>query len=99
MTENLISIDKNRYEAMQAEIILLRNCIANRPQSNCLTKLKLKQNERLLDGIAKASNCLLTIENYEQSMNTALAALGNAAIVDRIYIFENHCHPTTGETL
>jgi len=42
---------------------------------------------------------LLTIEDYEQSINAALAALGNAVIVDRIYIFENHPHPNTGEML
>ena len=99
MTNNLISIDKNVYEAMQAEIMLLRNCIANLPRANCLPKLKLRQNERLLDGIAKASNCLLTIEDYEQSISAALAALGKAVVADRIYIFENHCHPTTGEML
>ena len=99
MTNNLISIDKNEYEAMQAEIMLLRNCISNLPQANCLTKLKLKQNERLLEGIVSSSNCLLTIEDYEQSIDAALAALGNAVIADRIYIFENHPHPTTGEML
>ncbi|MGB7381055.1 MAG: PAS domain S-box protein [Rivularia sp. (in: cyanobacteria)] len=99
MTDNLISIDKNVYEAMQAELLGLRNCIANLPQANCLTKLKLKQNERLLEGIASSSNCLLTMEDYEQSINAALAALGNAVIADRIYIFENHPHPTTGEML
>ncbi len=99
MTQNLISIDKNLYEAMQAELLLLRNCIANLPPANCLTKLKLKQNERLLEGIASSSNCLLTIANYEQSINAALAALGNAVIADRIYIFENHSHPITGEML
>jgi PAS domain S-box-containing protein len=99
MTDNLISIDKNVYEAMQAELFVLRNCIANLPQANCLTKLKLRQNERLLDGIAKANNCLLTIDDYTQSINAALAALGRAALVDRIYIFENHSHPSTGEML
>ena len=99
MTDNFISIDKNVYEVMQAELMNLRHCIANLTEANYLTNLSLEQNERLLNGIAKANNCLLTIEDYEQSMNAALAALGNAAIVDRIYIFKNHLHPTTGEML
>ncbi len=81
------------------KLLGLRNCIANLAQADCLTKLKLKQNERLLEGIASSSNCLLTIEDYEQSIDAALAALGNAVIADRIYIFENHSHPTTGEML
>ncbi|AFY55611.1 PAS domain S-box [Rivularia sp. PCC 7116] len=99
MTENLISIDKNAYELMQAELMVLRSCINSSLPSDCLTKLKLKQNERLLDGIAKASNCLLTIEDYEESINAALAALGKAVVADRIYIFQNHFHPVTGEML
>lgn len=99
MVENLISIDKNTYESMQAELMVLRNCITNSPPEDCLAKLRLKQNERLLHGVAKVSNCLLTIENYEQSINAALAALGKAVVADRIYIFKNHLHPTTGEML
>ncbi|MGB3651494.1 MAG: diguanylate cyclase, partial [Rivularia sp. (in: cyanobacteria)] len=99
MTDNLIYIDNNVYEAMQAELINLRHCIANLTEANYLTNLRLEQNERLLNGIAKANNCLLTIEDYEQSMNAALAALGNAAIVDRIYIFKIHPHPNTSEML
>jgi PAS domain S-box-containing protein len=99
MLDNQISIDKNVYEAMQAELIALRHQVANLPSAYCLTKLRIIQNERLLNGIAKACNCLLTIEDYEQSMNAALAALGNAAIVDRIYVFENHPHANTNEIL
>ena len=98
MAENLISIDKNAYEAMQTELCNLRNCIPNSPQGDC-SRLKLKHNELLLDGISKASNCLLTINDYEQSINASLSALGNAMTVDRIYVFENHPHPTTGEML
>ncbi len=58
---------------------------------------QLKKRDRLLCGIAEASHCLLTIDDYHLSVNAALAALGKAAEVDRIYIFENHPHPVTGE--
>ncbi|MBT9312005.1 GAF domain-containing hybrid sensor histidine kinase/response regulator [Leptothoe kymatousa] len=54
----------------------------------------LSPSERLLQGIATANNYLLTVSDYEQSINTALAALGTATQVDRIYIFETHEHPT-----
>lgn len=53
--------------------------------------------DRMLQGIAVASNLLLTINDYDQSIQSALAALGPAINVDRIYIFENHPHPDTGE--
>ncbi|MEL7242371.1 MAG: PAS domain S-box protein [Cyanobacteria bacterium J06573_2] len=98
MAENLISIDKNAYEAMRTELFTLRNRIVNSPPADCLT-LNHRQNQLLLDGITKASNCLLTIEDYETSINEALSALGKAVTADRIYVFKNHPHPTTGEML
>ncbi|MEL6164838.1 MAG: GAF domain-containing protein, partial [Cyanobacteria bacterium J06628_3] len=98
MAENLISIDKNAYEAMRTELFTLRNRIVNSPPADCLT-LNHRQNQLLLDGITKASNCLLTIEDYETSINEALSALGKAVTADRIYVFKNHPHPTTGEIL
>jgi signal transduction histidine kinase/DNA-binding NarL/FixJ family response regulator len=52
---------------------------------------------RLLQGIAQATNRLLTITDYYQSVQMALEALGPATGVDRIYIFENHPCPETGE--
>lgn len=57
----------------------------------------LKQREALLDGIGKATSCLLTTQDYDTSINTALAELGKATESDRIYIFENHSHPVTKE--
>ncbi len=55
--------------------------------------------ERLLQGIAQATNYLLTVTDYDQSINAALKALGPATGVDRIYIFENHLCLTTEELL
>ncbi|MEL7034373.1 MAG: ATP-binding protein [Cyanobacteria bacterium J06592_8] len=53
--------------------------------------------DRLLQGIAKATNSLLTVTDYHRSIDTALAALGPATDVDRIYIFENHLHSERNE--
>jgi two-component system sensor histidine kinase/response regulator len=53
--------------------------------------------DRLLQGIAIATNRLLTVEGYQESVQAALSTLGVATDVDRIYIFENHAHPQTGE--
>ncbi|BAQ65453.1 GAF domain-containing hybrid sensor histidine kinase/response regulator [Geminocystis sp. NIES-3709] len=49
--------------------------------------------EILLQGIADATNYLVTVEDYQQGVNQALATLGNATKVDRIYIFKIHNHP------
>ncbi|MGB3754814.1 MAG: ATP-binding protein [Rivularia sp. (in: cyanobacteria)] len=53
--------------------------------------------DRLLRGIAIANNCLLTVENDGEAVQAALNALGLATGVDRIYIFQNHAHPETGQ--
>jgi signal transduction histidine kinase len=37
----------------------------------------------------------LTIQNYEESIQSSLAILGNATQVDRVYVFGFHDHPTT----
>lgn len=51
--------------------------------------------DRLLQGIAIATNRLLTVKSPYQAVQAALDALGAATDVDRIYIFENHPHPET----
>ena len=51
--------------------------------------------ERLLVGVAEATRSLLTIQNYEESIQSSLEILGNATQVDRVYVFGFHDHPTT----
>lgn len=51
--------------------------------------------ERLLVGVSEATRSLLTIQNYEESIQSSLAILGNATQVDRVYVFGFHDHPTT----
>lgn len=55
--------------------------------------------EQLLQGVASATQTLLTINNYEASIQTSLKTLGQATLVDRVYIFRNHLHPETREPL
>ncbi|MGI0482176.1 ATP-binding protein [Geminocystis sp. CENA526] len=56
-------------------------------------KKKLLRVERLLKGVADATNYLLTMADYSQGINEVLATLGQATEVDRIYIFHVHPHP------
>jgi two-component system, sporulation sensor kinase E len=58
---------------------------------------ELQYKDRLLEAVAEATNCLIKMENYSQAVNNALKILGIATDVDRVYVFENHPHPVTGE--
>jgi diguanylate cyclase (GGDEF)-like protein len=58
---------------------------------------ELRQRDRLLQAVAEAANYLLAEMNYETAIDRVLAVLGEAAEVDRVYLFQNHLHPTTGE--
>ena len=56
----------------------------------------LQARDRLLQGVAKATHLLLATPDFEESIRAALAAMGSAADVERVYIFENkhasHAH-------
>jgi PAS domain S-box-containing protein len=56
-----------------------------------------RRQNRLLEGVAGATRCLLKTSNWAEAMNEALAIAGQAADADRVYIFENQAHPQTGE--
>lgn len=60
---------------------------------NSSENISLEPTERLLRGVAIATNALLTVGDYRLAIDTALATLGSATQTDRIYIFENHEHP------
>lgn len=51
----------------------------------------------LLQGVAGATQQLLTSSDYATGVNLALATLGQVTGADRVYIFEFHPHPETGE--
>jgi diguanylate cyclase (GGDEF)-like protein/PAS domain S-box-containing protein len=46
--------------------------------------------EKMLKGIADATNILLRETNHIEALNNALKILGEVTKVDRVYIFENH---------
>jgi len=58
----------------------------------------LRRRDRLLIGAAAAGNYLLhRAEGFDAAIQSALAALGDAADADRAYIFQNVTHLTTGQ--
>ncbi|MCT7949835.1 EAL domain-containing protein [Ancylothrix sp. C2] len=58
---------------------------------------ELLKRDSLLEAVAAAMTHLLTESNHRSAIVNALATLGNAAFVDRVYICENHTHPDTGQ--
>jgi diguanylate cyclase (GGDEF)-like protein/PAS domain S-box-containing protein len=56
----------------------------------------LQRRDRLLQGVAIATHQLLVNTDESAAISQALATLGQAAEIDRIYLYENHVHPVTG---
>jgi signal transduction histidine kinase/CheY-like chemotaxis protein/HPt (histidine-containing phosphotransfer) domain-containing protein len=56
-------------------------------------ELEMRRWSQLLQGVARATNQLLTSTNPSLAIDEALQILGQAAEVDRICIFENHLVP------
>ncbi|PHJ58331.1 diguanylate cyclase [Nostoc linckia z18] len=76
---------------------LIRTFIARDITEQKQATAELRQRDRLLQAVAEAANYLLGEMNYETGIEKALAVLGEAAKVDRAYLFQNHPHPATGE--
>ena len=66
------------YVVIQRDISCRKHTEAT--QRNC---------DRLLAGVAAATNHLLTIADFPTAINQALADLGRACGIDRVYIFES----------
>jgi diguanylate cyclase (GGDEF)-like protein len=76
---------------------LIRTFIIREITEQKQAEAELRQRDRLLQAVAEATNYLLAEMNYETAINRALAVLGEAATVDRVYLFQNHPHPITEE--
>ncbi len=92
VNRDCVAFEHHNFDNWQQELLELRKQVASLEQN-------LQQRDRLFAGFTSATRCLLTINDYNQSINEALAALGQATLVDRIYIFRNHSDSETGELL
>lgn len=72
----------------------LKNTLVNKSPYRAFPR-QIRTYERLLQGVADATNSLLTTKNCYDSIDQALAILGQATLADRIYIFETHPHSKT----
>jgi diguanylate cyclase (GGDEF)-like protein len=80
-----------------AESELIRTFIIRDITEQKRATAELRQRDRLLQAVAESANYLLVEMNYETAVEKALTMLGEAAEVDRVYLFRNHLHPVTGE--
>jgi diguanylate cyclase (GGDEF)-like protein len=57
----------------------------------------LKTQRLLLKGVSEAAIRLLTDFDHDSAIREALATVGEAGNIDRVYIFQDHPHPESGE--
>lgn len=53
--------------------------------------------DRILQGVTQVTQHLLTTLNYTEAIRYALATVAELTQAGRVYIYENHPHPNTGE--
>ncbi|MEA5568486.1 GAF domain-containing sensor histidine kinase [Anabaena sp. UHCC 0399] len=53
-----------------------------------------EQQKLLLEATAAAANALLTIENFDEAIDTALKLIGESLDCDRVAVIENFAHPS-----
>lgn len=77
--------------------LLLRR--RSRSESGPESEPKDQSRELILSALARAARMLFGAKGNDAVMPSALAALGGAVGVDRVYVFENHRDEATGERL
>lgn len=89
-----IKATRMKYKGNEVEIVLAID----------LTEDKKKESEiiyqkQLFHTSALVSSILLTADDWQKAMHESFRTIGETLNVDRVYLFENHIHPLTGEVL
>ncbi|MEA5513196.1 EAL domain-containing protein [Nodularia sp. UHCC 0506] len=95
-----VQVDQKIFEQsvhFLPESNLIRTFIARDITKQKQAEAELQQRDRLLQAVAEAANYLLVEMNYEIAIDKVLAVLGEAAQVDRVYVFSNHQDTATGQ--
>jgi len=73
----------------QNEVIKLI-CTSRNITEQRIAQEKLKKKDQLLHAVAQAAHFLLSNTDVNQAITASIEILGNKAMVDRVYIFQNH---------
>ncbi|MHC1775499.1 MAG: ATP-binding protein [Lentimicrobium sp.] len=90
-----LSVSKKKTLNHEPRYIALARNITYRK----LAELKLSRQSEILEGIAKATAALLMGDDLNEAINYTFKIIGSTANVDRVYLFEYHNDPVSGETL
>lgn len=88
------TVQRNAQGQPQA-ILEINNDITERQRFG----IELQRRDRLLAGVATATNYLLTKSKPKNALKMALKALGEATEIDRVYLFEYYTDEGTGNSL
>ncbi len=97
MKDRIMKDEEMTKEHLNNKLLEMRQWLIESEIRLKRTEEELYKRDRLLQGVAEAAKRLLTADDYITAISGALAILGEAVAVDRVYIFENHLHPETGE--
>ena len=94
-------LKKNKDEFSQvAELIKIFNHQKSELQientERRLSETRLLRQSNILQGMAEASNLMLTSENPDVSIIKALEIIGKVSAIDRIFVYKNDTDPETG---
>ncbi|WHH60362.1 EAL domain-containing protein [Petroclostridium sp. X23] len=81
------------------ELIIWFNAFLQSMKEKKSMEEEIVKREKLLKGIADATNILLETTKYDMAFNEALKILGEITGVDRVYIFQNYRRMDTGDLL
>lgn len=100
-TSQLEVLEKNKDEFSQvAELIKVFNYQKAELQAENserrLSEARLLRQSNILQGMAQASNLMLTGENPDVCISRALEIIGTVSGIDRIFVYKNDSDPTTG---
>jgi PAS domain S-box-containing protein len=73
----------------QNEVIKLI-CTSRNITEQRIAQEKLKKKDQLLHAVAQAAHFLLSNTDLNQGINASIQILGTKAMVDRVYVFQNH---------
>ncbi|MBD2681942.1 MULTISPECIES: GAF domain-containing protein [Nostoc] len=91
--QQLPQIELRSYQFPQAQEPLLPAEQARVAELEAQNRL-LENRDRILEATTTAANALLTIDNFDEAVNTALKIIGESLDCDRVSVIENFDHPS-----